>query len=78
MSRARGHVRREIEAWNTNLVERDVGGTGLSGNISRDNESGVGVAVQAYTRIIDVVNHCLGIADPSQLCITYQWLSQTR
>ena len=81
MSRARGHVRREIEAWNTGSVasvEWDVGGTGLPRDISRDNERGIGVAVQACTRIIDVVSHCLRIADPSQCGITCQWLSQTR
>lgn len=59
---ARGHIRREIEDWNTGSVEWDAGGNVLSREIARDDERGVCVAVQAYTRIIDVINHCLGIA----------------
>ena len=64
--RARGHVPIVIEAWNTGLVERDVGGTDLPRYIARDTKSGVGVPAQAYTKIIDVVNHCPGIAHPSK------------
>ena len=73
-SRARGHAPFVIEAWNTGLVERDVGGTDPPRYISRDTKSGVGVPTQAYTKIIDMVNHGLGMAHPSkyEIRITYQ------
>jgi hypothetical protein len=76
-SRARGHVLRDREAWNTDFEERDVSGTDLPREIARDTKLGVGVAIQAFTKIIDVVNHCLGMAEPSKYSITYQRLSRT-
>ena len=67
-----GHVLRDREAWKTEFEERDLGGTDLPREISRDTKLGVGVAVHPYTRIIDVVNHCFGMAEPSKYGITYQ------
>ncbi len=75
--RARGHVLRDREAWNTDFEERDVARTDLPREIARDTKLGVSVAVQVYTKIIDVVNHCLGMAEPSKHGITYQRLSRT-
>jgi hypothetical protein len=76
-SRARGHVLRDRKAWKTGLEERDIARTDLPRDIARDTKRGVGVAVQAYIEIIDVVNHCLGMAEASKYGITYQRLSRT-
>jgi hypothetical protein len=76
-SRARGHVLRDREAWKTEFEERDVAGTDLPREIARDTKLGVSVAVQVYTKIIDVVNHCLGMVEPSKHGITYQRLFRT-
>jgi len=76
-SRARGHALRDREAWNTDFEERDVAGTDLPREITCDTKLGVGVAVQAYTRIIDVVNQYLGMTEASKYGITYQRLSRT-
>ena len=63
-SRAHGHVRREGEARDTDLVERDAGGTDLPRDIARNAKRSVGVATQAYTKVIDVVKHCPGDGRP--------------
>jgi hypothetical protein len=75
--RVRGHVLRDRKAWNTDFKERDVAGTDLPRDIARDTKLSVGVAVQAYTKIIDVVNHCPEMAEPRKYCTTYQRLSRT-
>jgi hypothetical protein len=75
-SRACGHVLRDREAWKTGLEKRDVAGTDFPREIARDTKLGVGVAIQDY-KIIDVVDHCLGMAKPSKHGITYQRLSRT-
>ncbi len=54
---AQGYLPRDREAWNTDLEERDAAGTDLPSYIGHDIEFGVDVAVQHYTKNIDVVNH---------------------
>jgi hypothetical protein len=70
-SRARGDVRRDRKAWNVGLEECDVAGTDLPREITRDIKRGVGVAAQDYVKIIDVVNYCLEMAEPSKYDIAY-------
>ena len=66
-----GHVLWDRKAWNTDFEERDVTGTDLPSEIARDTKLGVSVAVQVYTEIVRVVNHCLGTAEPNKYGITY-------
>ena len=76
-SRARRHILGDSKAWNTDFEKRDIAGADLSREIACDTKLGVGVAVQAYMKIIDVVNHCLGMAEDSKYGITYQMLFRT-
>jgi hypothetical protein len=71
------HVLRDRKAWNTDLEECDVAGTNLPRDIARDTKLGIGVAAQAYRKIIDVVNHCLGMAELSKHGTTYRRLPRT-
>ena len=47
MFRVRSHVLRDREAWKTDLEERDIGGTNLPREVTRDTKVGVSVAIQA-------------------------------
>jgi hypothetical protein len=71
------HLLRDREAWKTSLEDGDIARAYPSREIARDAKVCIGVAVQAYTKIIDVVNHCLGMAEPSRHGMTYQRLSRT-
>jgi hypothetical protein len=69
-------VPRNREARNTDLEECDTSGTDLPRDIGCDIKFGVDDAVQHYTKIVDVVNSCLGKAEPNS--ITHQNPAQTR
>ena len=50
------------DARKNGIKECDVAGADLPREVTYDIERGVGVAIQAYTKIIDVVNPCLEVA----------------